>query len=258
MIAYLAPGFGRGKPTGATAICRHFAGLDVVVHRDCDSGNEILDAHGLAWTLEPPDGQADITVVDCMPRAPRHLGWPIVGEVRMIYRAVRSLRTPGALSIEHYTPEGMLDGWPLLLEELLPRDEAREQLGVELDEPLVCWIESTPCPGSVLEVAAAEAAARGARLVQLEGSPCMRAADLLVCASGVNTHTEAICAGVPVRWVPCDRTQDQIARLTVPVVRAPRPDQSARVARWVVNGDTRGLEPERTFPIERPRVERDT
>lgn len=252
MIAYLAPGFGRGKATGAAAICRHLAGHQVVVHRNADSGNELLDAYGLAWTREAPDGQADITVVDTMPIAPQQLGWPIVGEVRWIYRAVRSLRTPGAVSVEHYTPEGMFDGWPLLLDTLLSRDEARAQLGLEPDEPVVGWIASTPCPGSVPAVAEVEATARGARLVQLQGSACMRAADLLVCASGVNTHTEAICSGVPVRWVPCDRTQDQVARLTVPVVRAPRPDQSARVARWVVTGKPEGLEPERTIPIERP------
>jgi len=252
VIAYLAPGFGRGKATGAAAICRHLAGHQVVVHRNADSGNELLDAYGLAWTREAPDGQADITVVDTMPIAPQQLGWPIVGEVRWIYRAVRSLRTPGAVSVEHYTPEGMFDGWPLLLDTLLSRDEARAQLGLEPDEPVVGWIASTPCPGSVPAVAEVEATARGARLVQLQGSACMRAADLLVCASGVNTHTEAICSGVPVRWVPCDRTQDQVARLTVPVVRAPRPDQSARVARWVVTGKPEGLEPERTIPIERP------
>lgn len=213
----------------------------MVVYRERTQGNEILEQHGVPHVVGPPPGDAAITVVDSTFRALRALRWPVVGEVRVLYRAGRASAQPGALSMEHWTPDGMLDGWPILLHELEPRATARNRLGVGTDDPLVCWIESMVCPGTVRPVAEAAAQTRGAALVRLDGPELMAAADLLVCAAGLNTHTEAICAGTDVHWVPCSRSPDQAERLTVPVTRAPRADQSERIARWIETGRDNAL-----------------
>lgn len=128
--------------------------------------------------------------------------------------------------------EGTGSIWPAVMleeEEILSREEAREDLGIDQDAHVRASVTSTCRPGLI------EAFDDQVDLV-LDEWPAlrwMRAADHVVGAPGFNLWGEVHYCGLPATWVKAPHARDQAVRLQVMPRDEPQLGAAKRIAQMI-------------------------
>lgn len=220
MILYWAwPTDGAGHAVRAAAICRRLRN-DVLVLRGTDDPeiNRALDHYGVPYVAIPRKIDAAKWVLK------HHRGSFIVyddypGVTNELDRAAGLYlwRMNRRDRMNSPTPKVAIEGpgsqWPVLLlddDEILPRGEAREELGLAQDAHITIGVPSTSRPGVV------EAAGPDFMLTPDKWWPAlkwMRAADRLVGCIGANFYGEAKYLGIPTDFIKAPNAPDQAVRI---------------------------------------------
>lgn len=150
MIVYLAPGSGRGHATRAAAICRHLTTEHVVLTNP--GFNEALDRYQVPYltadTVEMPGIAAQFhpayVIGDYNPGTVR---FDAVCPSLTVWRLGRRMHHG---DIPQLRVEGVGGCWPLSLlepDEILGRDDARQELGFTPGRRYVVAVPSASAPG---------------------------------------------------------------------------------------------------------------
>lgn len=212
MIVYYSPGRGLGKATRAAAICRH---LDDVLVVRVGQRHDPLEWRGVPYiTFETKKEAQDFinglnnvfVIIDEDPNRTITVEQPH----DYIYRLGRP-RSNYLLSIE--PPGSGILCWPIVSlddNEILSREEAREDLGFNQTERVEIAIDSASQPLSILRL--------NPNAYHLQKYPAMRwmnAADKIYAAAGYNTWAEVAYLELEAEWISV--RYDQKLRMRSPV-----------------------------------------
>lgn len=229
MIIYYAPGLEIGKPTRAAAICQYLDDPLVVITGDTELP---LDYRGIPYRkfddmLDAEDfiNESDATYV--ISDTDHRMTGAIYKPHDFVYRLGR----PTDRSLFSIEPPGSsVMCWPIVWlddDEILSKEEAREDLGFGQTEYIEMAIDSLSQPLSVQR--------RWPNAYVLDRWPAvkwMRAADKLYGACGSNLWAEAAYLDIPAEWIPVRSDH----RFRMKAVRPPIMSNMARHAAELIAG----------------------
>jgi len=234
MILYWAwPTDGAGHATRAASICRHFKEEVLVIRGTADPKvNKALEHFGIKYAVFTDKKEAiefslahkaekfvlDDAVGSALDkRATVHL-WRVGRPSKPIPRVpCIKLEGPGSL-------------WPVLMlddDEILSKEDAREDLGWPQDKFLTVGITCTSRPGVV------ESQEVDYMLDRWPALKWMRAADHIVGTMGANLYGEVHYLGIPATWLIAPHTRDQFFRAQATAIGQVTPEAALKVARII-------------------------
>lgn len=235
MIIYWAwPTDGAGHAVRAAAICR-WLDDEVIVVRGTDDPliNRSLDYFNIPYTVMPIKQSAmkwaleqkGTLILD------DRVGTPLDRKAVMaIWRIGRPERPSRPMPVVRIEGPGAVG--PILMltdDEILSKEEAREDLGLPQDKYLKIGIPSTSRPGLV------EGLNPDYMLTEWPALKWMRAADHIVSAIGVNAYGEVNYLGLPATWVTAPHARDQAARIYDLPQTAPTKDAAKKIAQMIMS-----------------------
>ena len=235
-ILYWAwPADGAGHAVRAAAICRHLKS-EVIVLRGTDDPkiNRALDHFQIPYITIPSRADAirfglanpaDLFVLDdgcgtALDQVASLYIWRL-GRPDKPFRPMPKINIEGPGSL-----------WPLLMlddDEILSKEEAREDLGWPQGKHLRVGITSTCRPGVV------EAQDVDYMLEPWPALRWMRAADHIVGCIGANLYGEVNYLGLPATWIKAPHARDQSVRIYAPNKGAVIHDAARKVADIIEN-----------------------
>lgn len=234
MILYWAfPRDGAGHAVRAAAICRWLEN-DVVVLRGIDDPdiNKSLDHFGIPYEVVENRHNAVRWAMErkgMMLVLDDRVGTPLDYQASLsIWRVGRPERPLRPLPRVRIEGPGAL--WPVLMlddSEILSKEEARDELGLPQDEPIIIGIPSTCRPGLI------EESKPDYMLTRWPALRWMRAADHIVGAPGANLYGEVNYLGIPATWIKAPQARDQIQRLFNPLENTPVPGAARQIAKMI-------------------------
>lgn len=234
MILYWAwPTDGAGHAVRAAAICR-WLDEEVLVIRGTDDPviNRAMDHFEIPRIVIPSRQDAIRWAVNhsCQTLVLDDRAGTILDRKAslMIWRLGRPERPGRPMPVVRIEGPGAIG--PVLMltdEEILSKEEAREDLGLPQDKHLTIGIPSTSRPGLIED--------RGIDylLTEWPALKWMRAADHIVSAIGANTYGEVNYLGIPVTWVTAPHARDQFARIDTLPRTVPVPNAAQKIAKMI-------------------------
>jgi hypothetical protein len=241
MIVYWAwPQAGAGHAVRAAAITRWLTS-EVLVIRGTDNGdiNRSLDYFDIPYAVIDDRNEAIAVVKAITPKTlildDRARG-PLVPFADMfIWRLGRP--TAAKSSKPMIKTEGPGSMFPVVMldeSEILSREEAREDLGLDQNAFIRAGVRSTDRPGVV------EAHNPDIMLDMWPALKWMRAADHIIGCIGANLYAEVQYLGLPATWIKAPEVKDQAVRIYNPPKSDIVPDAAKKIAAMIEAAHAQG------------------
>mgnify|MGYP000310999997 CR=1 FL=1 len=234
VIVYWAwPQAGAGHAVRAAAITRWLTS-DVLVIRGTDNVdiNRSLDYFDIPYVAIKSRAQAIEVVRAITPKTlvvDDRASGPLVPMADMfIWRLGRP--TVSKSTKPMVKTEGPGSMFPVVMldeSEILSREEAREDLGLDQEAFIRAGVRSTDRPGVV------EAYGPDIMLDRWPALKWMRAADHIVGCIGANLYAEVQYLGLPATWIKAPAVKDQAVRIYNPPKASIIPDAAKRIAAMI-------------------------